>query len=322
MIGDATSAALHAALSGLAQRQRVTADNIANINTPGFLAGRVDFESSLQGRPRATARRPRVNGGTRRPLARADQHQRQQRQPRQETVIATETGLRYQLALNALDGKYNVLRTSLQDAVTGRLRHARHLRRPGCMVAPQVAGRRLGQHRPTSTRSTRTTRRRSRSGSSTPRPSTTAPATGGVRVATASSSAAARGPRRLRARPPAGRRGRLRPLPRHRPGRPDGPADHGAARLPGEPRRRRAGHQRLPGRPAAREGLTMTSPLGGILPVGIGARHRRGRRDRPASPQAQDADGFASVLASSLRPAPGRAARPPTPWPPRPPPAT
>ena len=31
-----------------------------------------------------------------------------------ETVTATETGLRYQLALNALDGKYNVLRTALR----------------------------------------------------------------------------------------------------------------------------------------------------------------------------------------------------------------
>jgi flagellar basal-body rod protein FlgB len=32
----------------------------------------------------------------------------------QETVTATETGLRYQLALNALDGKYNVLRSALR----------------------------------------------------------------------------------------------------------------------------------------------------------------------------------------------------------------
>ena len=31
-----------------------------------------------------------------------------------ETVLATETGLRYQLALNALDGKYNVMRTALR----------------------------------------------------------------------------------------------------------------------------------------------------------------------------------------------------------------
>ena len=31
-----------------------------------------------------------------------------------ETLIATETGLRYQLALNALDGKYNSIRTALR----------------------------------------------------------------------------------------------------------------------------------------------------------------------------------------------------------------
>src|SRR5215212_9691372 len=49
VINDATSTALHAALSGLAQRQRVTADNIANVQTPGFLAGVTDFESSLRG---------------------------------------------------------------------------------------------------------------------------------------------------------------------------------------------------------------------------------------------------------------------------------
>lgn len=33
-----------------------------------------------------------------------------------ETVIATETGLRYQLALNALDGKYGLLRSALRTA--------------------------------------------------------------------------------------------------------------------------------------------------------------------------------------------------------------
>jgi flagellar basal-body rod protein FlgB len=31
-----------------------------------------------------------------------------------ETMIATETGLRYQLALNALNGKYDGLRTAMR----------------------------------------------------------------------------------------------------------------------------------------------------------------------------------------------------------------
>jgi flagellar basal-body rod protein FlgB len=46
---DPVGAALHSALDGLAYRQRVTADNIANVDTPGFTAAKVDFEDSLRG---------------------------------------------------------------------------------------------------------------------------------------------------------------------------------------------------------------------------------------------------------------------------------
>jgi flagellar basal-body rod protein FlgB len=44
---DPVSAVLTSALDGLALRQRVLADNIANVDTPGFRATSVDFESSL-----------------------------------------------------------------------------------------------------------------------------------------------------------------------------------------------------------------------------------------------------------------------------------
>jgi flagellar basal-body rod protein FlgB len=113
MIADATSTALHAALTGLAQRQRVTADNIANINTPGFLAGRVDFESSLRSAI-GNGESPSISGGT---VARSLQPTNTNGNNVNldgETVTATETGLRYQLALNALDGKYSLLRTALR----------------------------------------------------------------------------------------------------------------------------------------------------------------------------------------------------------------
>jgi flagellar basal-body rod protein FlgB len=113
MIGDVTSTALHAALTGLAERQRVTADNIANVQTPGFLAGRVDFESALRG-ALADGESPAISPGT---IARSLQPTRTDGNNvnlDQETIIATETGLRYQLALNALDGKYDVLRTALR----------------------------------------------------------------------------------------------------------------------------------------------------------------------------------------------------------------
>ena len=115
MIGDVTTTTLHAALSGLAQRQRVTADNIANINTPGFLAGRVDFESNLRNQLRS-GQTPTVGGSTVARSLEPTNTNGNNVNLDSETVIATETGLRYQLALNALDGKYSTLRTALRTA--------------------------------------------------------------------------------------------------------------------------------------------------------------------------------------------------------------
>jgi flagellar basal-body rod protein FlgB len=113
MIGDLTSTTLHAALSGLAQRSRVSADNIANVNTPGFLAGRVDFENSLRG-ALAGGETPSIDGGQVLRSLEPTNTNGNNVNLDSETIIATETGLRYQLALNALDGKYNVLRTALR----------------------------------------------------------------------------------------------------------------------------------------------------------------------------------------------------------------
>lgn len=47
MLDDVASLTLQAAIGGLGQRERVTANNIANIETPGFIASQVSFESSL-----------------------------------------------------------------------------------------------------------------------------------------------------------------------------------------------------------------------------------------------------------------------------------
>ena len=113
MFESVSFVALNSALDGLALRQRVIADNVANIQTPGFLAGRVAFEVSL-----AAA----VSGGSgdvTPSVARSLEPTRTDGNNVNldaETVIATETGLRYQLALNALDGKYNVMRTALRTA--------------------------------------------------------------------------------------------------------------------------------------------------------------------------------------------------------------
>jgi len=113
MIADATMSALHAALSGLSQRQRVSADNIANVNTPGFLAGRTDFESALR-TELADGQTPTAGGGSVTRSTAATRTDGNNVDLDSETVIATETGLRYQLALSALNGKYDLLRSALR----------------------------------------------------------------------------------------------------------------------------------------------------------------------------------------------------------------
>ena len=112
-MSDLTSVALHTALNGLQARQRAIADNISNINTPGFLAGRVEFESALGGALRS-GETPRINGGTTARSLEPTNTNGNNVNLDAETLIATETGLRYQLALNALDGKYNSIRTALR----------------------------------------------------------------------------------------------------------------------------------------------------------------------------------------------------------------
>ena len=115
VIGDVASSALKTALDGLARRQRVTADNIANINTPGFLAGRVDFESSLRGALSSGENPASAMAVVARSLEPTNTNGNNVNLDT-ETVRATETGLRYQLALNALDNKYNSIRTALRTA--------------------------------------------------------------------------------------------------------------------------------------------------------------------------------------------------------------
>jgi flagellar basal-body rod protein FlgB len=45
---DPVGATLRAALDGLALQERVAANDIANVDTPGFTASTVDFEDSLR----------------------------------------------------------------------------------------------------------------------------------------------------------------------------------------------------------------------------------------------------------------------------------
>ncbi|MEO7125504.1 MAG: flagellar basal body protein [Nakamurella sp.] len=104
MFNDITSVTLNTAIAGLAERQQVTTNNIANLETPGFHARTVTFEENLT---------DAVNG----------QHPAQARIQNQETgdlpgqngnnvnleteiVTATKTGLQQQLITNTITSRF------------------------------------------------------------------------------------------------------------------------------------------------------------------------------------------------------------------------
>jgi flagellar basal-body rod protein FlgB len=110
-IGDATMLALHASIRGLNLRRQAAEDNIANVETPGYLANKVDFEDSL---------RNAIGKGT--PMAMDAKVTRSLAPTRlngnnvaidEEIVGLTETALRHQLVVEAMNSKFRLLRTSI-----------------------------------------------------------------------------------------------------------------------------------------------------------------------------------------------------------------
>ncbi len=104
---------LHSALNGLMARQSVIANNIANASTPGFQASQVDFETAL---------RSAIAGGTTPPtdpsVASATNAPSKQDGNNvnldAETMSLAETELRYQAIVNAVNGKFQVLKTAIE----------------------------------------------------------------------------------------------------------------------------------------------------------------------------------------------------------------
>lgn len=117
MLDDVSGVAVHAALRGLAARQRTIADNIANVQTPGFLAGRTTFEDAL-----ASA----VSSGDRRGIATTAPTTQRSLEPTRmdgnnvnldhEVLANVDTGLRYQLMTQAMTSKAGLLRTAMRTA--------------------------------------------------------------------------------------------------------------------------------------------------------------------------------------------------------------
>lgn len=113
MLESVTSAALNSALDGLALRQRVIANNIANVNTPNYHAKRVVFEDALAKSVRAGS--GHVTAGTARSL-----------EPTQlngnnvnldtETLSNIDTVLRYQFASQAAGNEFSAMRAAIRTS--------------------------------------------------------------------------------------------------------------------------------------------------------------------------------------------------------------
>ena len=113
--GDSVSSVLGFALDSLALRQRTIADNIANLETPGFRASAVDFESTLRA---AVARGESVGAvlagrspaltpsGT--PVGANDNNV----DLGTETLAAVQSQFQYQLLSRAVTDRFELVRTA------------------------------------------------------------------------------------------------------------------------------------------------------------------------------------------------------------------
>jgi flagellar basal-body rod protein FlgB len=109
--------ALKVALDGLAQRQRAIANNVANISTPGYQAGTVDFESALAS---AVSSNPSsdlsslegsITTGT---TGDASNINGNNVNLDNETLMGSKTNLAYTLVLRAVDGRFQEMRDALK----------------------------------------------------------------------------------------------------------------------------------------------------------------------------------------------------------------
>ena len=111
---DSVSAVLGFALDGLAARQRTIADNLANIDTPGFRSSYVDFESVLRsavasgsGASAALDGATPATGASDSPVGPNGNNV----DLRKETLAALQSQFQYQMVSRAVSDRFELVRT-------------------------------------------------------------------------------------------------------------------------------------------------------------------------------------------------------------------
>ena len=113
VLDSVTSAALTSALDGLSLRQQAIADNIANVNTPGYHAKRVQFEDALAASVAAGNGNSQPTTATSQEPTRLDGNNVNLDT---ETLSNIDTVLRYQFASQAMSAQFSGLRTAMRTA--------------------------------------------------------------------------------------------------------------------------------------------------------------------------------------------------------------
>jgi flagellar basal-body rod protein FlgB len=110
---DPTMQAIQVSLDGLAARQRIISQNLANSETPGYIAQNVNFEDSL---------RSAMSSGDPATAAISTSNTTDPTTPNgnnvnvdTQTVSLIDTGLRYQLATQSMNNEFNILRDSMRQ---------------------------------------------------------------------------------------------------------------------------------------------------------------------------------------------------------------
>lgn len=123
LLSDVPSQALAAALRGAAARHKALANNVANVDTPGFIRTDVEFEGALASALQRARRAPRraAEAFSALPLqprrdrsvfARADGNSVD---IDREMVALARNALRYQAASEALSARIRMLRSAIQQ---------------------------------------------------------------------------------------------------------------------------------------------------------------------------------------------------------------
>lgn len=111
---DPVSAVLGFALDGLAARQRTIADNLANIDTPGFRSSYVDFESVLRSAVTSGSSAPDVLAGAAPATGASDSPvgaNGNNVDLRKETLAALQSQFQYQMVSRAVSDRFELVRT-------------------------------------------------------------------------------------------------------------------------------------------------------------------------------------------------------------------